>query len=141
VIRGYLAQCELIEPVTRDLVDRISKEGADAVVEGVHIRPGALKGLGSGVIEIMVDPGEESHRAMFMTKHAAAKLKTVSGDRVLRQREFQATRLIQDYLTDQAGRAGVHVLKLSDYDDGERSICDLVVESVRRNLQTTTENK
>jgi 2-phosphoglycerate kinase len=141
VIRGYLAQCELIEPVMKNLVDRISREGADAVAEGVHIRPGALKDLGLGIIEIMVDPGEESHRAMFMTKHTAAKLKTVSGDRVLRQREFQATRLIQDYLTDQAKRAGVHVLKLSDYDEGEKDICNLVIESVRRILQRTIENK
>ena len=29
MIRGYLAQCELIEPVIRDAVDRLAQEGAE----------------------------------------------------------------------------------------------------------------
>lgn len=136
VIRGYLAQCELIEPVIRNLVDRISKEGADAVVEGVHVRPGILGKLNPGVIEAVVDPGEEFHRAMFMTKHAAAKLKTVSGDHTVRQREFQSTRLIQNYLVDEARRSRVHILELSDYGQAEEDLCGMVVESARQILES-----
>jgi len=135
IVRGYLAQCELIEPVVRDLVERIAQEGADAVIEGVHIRPGTLKGLSAGVTEAVVEPGEDSHRAMFMTKHAAAKLRTVSGDHATREREFQATRLIQEYLVDMARRAGVHILQLSDYDQAEKDICNLVVESAKRIIE------
>ncbi len=136
VVRGYLAQCELMEPVVRNLVERTVEEGADAVIEGVHVRPGSLRQLSSGIIEVVVEPGKESHKAMFMTKDAAAKLKTVSSDQTVREKEFEATRLIQEYLVNEASRLGVHVLKFSDYDQAERATCSIVVDSVKRILET-----
>jgi len=37
VVRGYIAQCELISPPLIEMVRRIHEEGAIAVVEGVHL--------------------------------------------------------------------------------------------------------
>lgn len=140
IIRGYLAQCELIQPVVCRLVERVLSEGADAVVEGVHVIPGTMSNLGPGVIEVLVNPPVDTHRAMFMTKHAAAKLKTVTDDLKVREAEFTATRMIQDYLVEQARGTGVHIVELSDYDRAERDICNTVVQSVKDMIRTR-ENK
>ncbi|RDE16258.1 MAG: hypothetical protein C4K49_05055 [Candidatus Thorarchaeota archaeon] len=140
IVRGYLAQCELIQPVVRRLVERVLTEGADAVVEGVHVIPGAMRDLGLGVIEVLVDPPADTHRAMFMTKYAAAKLKTVTDDPRVREAEFAATRMIQDYLVEQARGTGIHIVELSDYDRAEKDICNIVIQSVRDMIRTR-ENK
>ncbi|MFW9800707.1 MAG: hypothetical protein ACFFD9_09740, partial [Candidatus Thorarchaeota archaeon] len=56
VVRGYIAQCEHIMPAVNQAVERVLREGAEAIVEGVHITPGSLQGLGAGVVEVLINP-------------------------------------------------------------------------------------
>jgi len=54
VVRGYIAQCELISPPVIEMVKQIHAEGAIAVLEGVHIQPGSIAHLSKGTIEILI---------------------------------------------------------------------------------------
>lgn len=67
IVRGFIAQSELIFPTVLKAIERISEEGADAVIEGVHILPGEASSINSGVIEIAINPDTSDHRVMFMS--------------------------------------------------------------------------
>ncbi len=138
VLRGFLAQCEIITPHIVTMTENIIAEGTIAVVEGVHILPGALQSLSSGVIEVLINPDAETHKAMFAGKHSIGKLRTVSEDITIRDREFEATRAIQEYMLESAKKATVPVISLTDYDEARISISALIV-SVVENLIVSIE--
>jgi 2-phosphoglycerate kinase len=138
VLRGFLAQCEIITPHIETMTENIIAEGTVAVVEGAHILPGSLQSLSSGVIEVLINPDAETHKAMFAGKHSMGKLRTVSEDITIRDREFEATRAIQEYMLESAKKETVPVIVLTDYDEARISISALIV-SVVENLLASLE--
>jgi len=139
VVRGYIAQCEIITPHIVAMTERVIAEGAISVIEGVHIEPGSLQDLSSGVCEILINPDRESHRAMFASKHAIGKLRTVSEDIAVRDMEFEATRLIQEYMIDKAKKRKVTIIPLTGYDDARKAISTFIISKARGILSSFEE--
>ena len=131
MIRGYLAQCELIEPAIRDAVKRLVQEGAEGLVEGVHILPGSLQDISPGILEILIHPEESTHRAMFIAKHKTSGLKTVSPDAEVREDEFLAARQIQEYMAQLAKDKAVRKVILSDYEQASEEIRFIILDKIR----------
>ncbi|MHA1637711.1 MAG: hypothetical protein ACTSUB_06815 [Candidatus Thorarchaeota archaeon] len=130
VVRGYLAQCQVIHPTIHEMVSRISLEGVTALVEGVHIIPGKLKDLKPGVVEIIINPSKDDHRAMFTSKHLAGGLTTVSSSEESRFIEFEATRDIHEFMIDQARETNTQIVELGEYREAEDKICELVIQTI-----------
>ena len=114
----------------------IIAEGANAVIEGVHIQPGTLKNQSDGIIEVLINPDSVTHRSMFMRKHELEKLATVSADETVRENEFEAARAIQEFMIKEAEKSKVQILPLEDYDEVRKSISSLVVSRVRNLLNS-----
>ena len=136
VVQGFIAQCELIIPTVVKAIARISDEGANAIIEGVHILPGVIApSFNPGVIEIVINPSIDDHKSMFMTKHSAGGLRTVSSDEVTRENEYFAARKIQDYVLEQARQNNVRIIELSDYNNAEREICTYVIDTISQIIE------
>ncbi len=131
-VRGYLAQSELILPHVIATVDRIVREGADCLVEGVHILPGSLNKSSSGVVEIVIDPPPDVHRAMFIGKSRGSGLKTVSNDVQQRIQEFEVAHEIQQYLVQYAQEREVHIVRLHTYNQALNEIRRHVITSIEK---------
>ncbi|MBY8996300.1 MAG: hypothetical protein KGD60_01115 [Candidatus Thorarchaeota archaeon] len=138
-VRGFLAQCEIITPHIETMTKRIIAEGVIAVVEGVQIQPGTLQSISPAVIEVLINPDVKTHRAMFAGKHEKGKLTTVSDDLTVRDKEFVATRAIQDYMIAIAEKKDVPIIALTDYDDARQEISDLIISRVRNLLSSFEE--
>lgn len=131
IIRGFIAQLQILEPYIEDLTNRLISEGATGLIEGVHIRPGTYLARAMNVLEVMINPSVEMHKAMFLGKHAGGKLKTVSSDILVRNTEFEATRIIQDYMLSSASEHGVPIIDLKSYESARIEISHLVIETIR----------
>ncbi|MGD9396608.1 MAG: hypothetical protein PVJ05_09295, partial [Candidatus Thorarchaeota archaeon] len=139
VVRGFLAQCELISPHIETMAKRVIEEGAIGVIEGVHIQPGILQNMSSGVIEILINPNYETHRAMFSSKHEIGKLTTVSDDKTVRRKEFEATRAIQEFMIEEAQKSDVSIIELTSYEEIYQNISTLIVSRVRNLIDSSEE--
>ncbi|MFW9889019.1 MAG: hypothetical protein ACFFER_12605, partial [Candidatus Thorarchaeota archaeon] len=128
---GYLAQCELIEPAIRDAAVRLVQEGAEGLIEGVHILPGTLQSISPGVLEILIHPEEQTHRTMFLAKHNTSGLKTVSPDAEVRENEFRAARQIQEHMVQLAKECGIRRVILSDYEQASEEIRFILLDKIR----------
>ena len=137
IVRGYVAQCEHINPVIRTITERIVKEGAEAVVEGVHVIPGTLSNVSKSVVEVLVNPSPELHKNMFLTKHSMAGLKSVSSDENRRTSEFDDTRKIQEFMLVSARKSGINIIELEDYEQAERETCKTVLETIKTLLESS----
>ncbi len=141
IIRGYLAQCELMEPAIRAAVENLVREGAEGLVEGVHILPGSLQDLSPGILEILIHPEETAHRIMFLTKYSASGLKTVSADGEIRENEFLATRQIQDHMAHIAKKNSVETVTLMDYEQASEEIRFIILNKIRHLVRHTSGGK
>lgn len=139
VVRGFIAQCEIITPHIENMTERIIAEGTIAVVEGVHIQPSTLQSLSPGVIEVLINPDVKTHKAMFTGKHEMGKLRTVSKDKTVRDKEFEATRAIQEYMLAAAEKEDVPIIALTGYDDVYQAISALVISRVRNLISSFEE--
>jgi 2-phosphoglycerate kinase len=137
MVRGFLAQCELIRPTVMRSVSRVIAEGAEAIVEGVHMVPGDFQDLGTGILEVLVNPPQDVHKKMFVAKHSTSGLKTVSDDIEDREKEFEATRLIQDFMLKRATETAMDTITLVDYGDATNGLRGLVMNHIRRMVETT----
>ena len=137
VIRGFLAQCDVITPAIKTSVQRVLEEGAEAIVEGVHMVPGNFQYLGANILEVLVNPREDVHKTMFIAKHTTSGLKTVSDDSEEREREFEATRLIQDFMSKRATEASLDIVSLVDYEEAGNELRLLAMDYIRRIVETT----
>ena len=135
VLRGYIAQCEVIGPPVVEMVKLIYSEGASAIVEGVHLEPGSISQIGSGVLEILVNPSKDTHKSMFITKYLAGKLKTVSKDTSIREEEFLSTRKIQDYLISKVKKNKTTIIELESYEDACSIISTLIINKVEQIIE------
>ncbi len=136
IVRGYLAQTELISPVLRKFTGRVLSEGTEAIIEGVHVIPGSLGDIGEGVLEIVVNLPPNIHKTMFMSKRDSTGLMTVSDEPDIREDEYQATRLIQDFLLREAKRARVRILELRDYDEAEYTLNQILLDHIKELVAT-----
>jgi 2-phosphoglycerate kinase len=114
------------------MIERIIAEGTTGVVEGVHILPGEIQGLSPGVVELLINPNDATHQAMFTNKHAAGKLRTVSEDLETRNKEYEGTRAIQNYMLKLAQEANVPVVEMNSFEESTISISKMIVKSVRK---------
>ena len=130
VVRGYIAQCELANPYVIEIVKRIHAEGATAVIEGVHLQPGLITNLTKGTLEILINPSEQTHKAMFTSKYVAGKLKSVSKDLTTREEEFQSTRKIQDYMRVEAKKHDLSIIELESYEEARSEISKLIINKI-----------
>ncbi|TFG31221.1 hypothetical protein EU528_06825 [Candidatus Thorarchaeota archaeon] len=130
VLRGYIAQCEVISPSVFEMVKNIHSEGASAIIEGVHLEPGSIGHISKGILEILINPSEDTHRSMFITKHAAGKLRTVSKDSTTREEEFLSTRKIQEYLVAKAKEAEIAIVDLHNFDTARKEISNLIITKI-----------
>lgn len=133
-VAGFLAQTSIIDPTIRKMIERLIDEGATSVIEGVHLVPGSLKGISPTLIEVLVNPSEQTHSLMFASKEELAKLRTVSGEESIREEEFIAARAIQSYLLDRARESNTPIISLSTYDQAVNAIGELVVERMKKLL-------
>jgi 2-phosphoglycerate kinase len=131
ILRGFLAQLEHIDPFVKKGVQKFVAEGTDALVEGVHIIPGALEGMSEGVIEILINPDIKTHEEMFVSKYRSGKLRTVSKDEGIRTNEFQAAKIIQEYMVEQAETKNIHIIPFKDYGSAVTSISEIIVKKVK----------
>jgi 2-phosphoglycerate kinase len=131
IIRGFLAQLDLLSPHIENLTKRILSEGAIGIIEGVHILPGTLQKLDAGVLELLINPSEEIHRAMFVSKKSGGKLKSVSDDSNVRMEEFQSTRMIQEYMIGHAKEHEISIINLKSYNESFETISKLIIERLR----------
>ncbi|MFX1483404.1 MAG: hypothetical protein ACFFCP_09465 [Promethearchaeota archaeon] len=131
VVRGYLAQCDIITPEIVEMTKRILSEGAIGVIEGVHIPPGTLQGLSPGIVEILIHPNDETHRAMFTNKYSASKLRTVSKDIETREKEYQAARAIQEHMMSLARGSNVHMVEMADFQEATSAVYKIIVSNVQ----------
>jgi 2-phosphoglycerate kinase len=129
-VRGFLAQCELVTPHIRSMTERVLSEGTLGVVEGVHVIPGEYQGLSQGVVEVLINPDEESHRAMFSNKHDSG-LRTVSEDPETREQEFVAARAIQHYLNDVASKDGIPVITMTNFENAYRQVAKVILDRIK----------
>ena len=113
------------------MTERIISEGTTGVIEGVHILPGMLQHLSSEVIEILINPDDETHKAMFTSKLSAAKLRTVSEDFETREREYESTRAIQDYMISLAQDSNIPIVDMMNFEEATNEIYEIIVGSVR----------
>lgn len=132
VVRGYIAQCELISPPLIEMIKQIHAEGAIAVLEGVHLQPGSITHLSKGTLEILINPDEQTHKAMFTSKHEAGKLKSVSKDSRTREEEFQSTRKIQEYMIVEAKKHNLSIIDLDIYEDTRSAISKLIISKAEQ---------
>jgi 2-phosphoglycerate kinase len=132
IVRGYLAQCAIITPQVTSMTERLLSEGATGVVEGVHILPGMLHHLSPGVIEVLINPDDATHKIMFTSKHSAEKLRTVSEDIETREREYECTRAIQDYMVSLAQDSNIPIVDMMSFEEATRDISEIIVGSVRK---------
>ncbi len=131
VVRGFFAQYELLEPSLRETTRRIIDEGAEAIIEGVHLIPGVFGELSESIIELVLNPDSDTHRAMFTSKNSGTGLRSVSDKHEVRLREFEATREIQDYLVIRAQENSVPVVDLVEYEKAIQTICILVFNRIK----------
>ncbi len=137
MVRGYIAQSELLMPHVRNLIQLILSEGAIAVCEGVHLQPGSIKGNETNILEIVVNPNQNTHKAMFLSKNRAGKLRSVSQDPSIRIQEFDAARKIQDYLVTCALEQNVPIVNMESYEEARKEISNLILDAVRNLLKHT----
>ena len=135
IIRGYNAQCKLIFPHIKDMIERIVLEGAAAIVEGVHISPGTMSETSDGIIEILINPTYKTHQAMFVSKSEIGKLKSVSSDEQVRKEEFASTRIIQEHLEKLALQHETAIINLEDYEQAQLEIYRLILERMNHLIE------
>jgi 2-phosphoglycerate kinase len=130
IIRGYLAQCNVMRTEITGLIQRIVREGAPGLIEGVHIIPGQLSRLSSSIIEVVIDPEKEVHQQMFVSKGLTEKLTTVDKNNSKREREFLATRKIHEYMKVQAQKNNVPIISFRDFEKATEELVNLLYERI-----------
>lgn len=141
ILRGFHAQCELMESAIRSTIQRVLDEGTEAIVEGVHILPGSLQILGPSVIEILINPDSASHHAMFLAKHSTSGLKTVSADAIIRDTEYRAARMIQEYMVELAKSSNIKVISLTDFKEAGALIRTIIFDAIKELVKSGSGDK
>lgn len=129
-VRGFLAQRSLLLPLIRQSVKRVIDEGAVCIVEGVHLVPGDFIDE-TQVMEVLINPDCDTHRAMFLDKQRSSGLTTITDDPKQRAQEFEAARAIQRYMRARAEEFQTVIIDLVDYEQALEDIRQAIVDWMR----------
>ena len=138
-IYGYIDQSLwILEKGVNPLLDRLNKEGANALLEGVHLIPGTIQGenIAFGVLEVPL----EVHRAFAMVKAKRSELKDIGRTEREREEEFQGIRAVHGFLVKEARRRGIPVITFIDYEGAVRGFIDIIYERVREIVERYSTN-
>ncbi len=129
-IYGYLDQSLwVVEKGVKPLLERLNREGANALVEGVHLLPGVV--TGENVAFAVIEVPYEVHRAFIFVKSRRAELKDVGRDPRRREEEFRLIREVHDFLVREAKKRGVPVIRFTNYGETVKGFIDIIYDTVR----------
>ena len=137
IVQGYVAQSKIVMGSVRAYINQIISEGTTAILEGVHIIPGELGELEEkdNIVEFIVHPPYELHKAMFIGKSIRGELKTVSKNLAVREKEFKVARKIQDYIVQRARSSRINVLEYYDFDKAINEVSQTIIQRMEKMLQ------
>lgn len=125
-VEGFVEQTRDVLVGVRALIGRALQEGWSLVLEGVHLVPGMLPPVeGALVVQcVLAIEDEAAHEAHFWVRDAHSEgLRPV-------QKYIDALdeiRLIQDWIVERAGEAGVPVVDNGDIDASVGTVLELVL--------------
>jgi 2-phosphoglycerate kinase len=131
VLGAFVEQTQNVLIGVRAVIDRALQEGWSLVLEGVHLVPGMLpKVEGALVVHcVLAIEDEETHAAHFWVRDASSEgLRPV-------QKYLDALpdiRLVQEFVVEQARRAGVPVVENSSIELSIATVMELVLSRAER---------
>jgi 2-phosphoglycerate kinase len=131
VLGAFVEQTQNVLIGVRAVIDRALQEGWSIVLEGVHLVPGMLpKVEGALVVHcVLAIEDEDMHAAHFWVRDASSDgLRPV--DKYLDS--LTDIRLIQEFVVEQARRAGVPVVENGNIELSIATVMELVLSSAER---------
>ena len=130
-IYGYLDQSLwVVEKGVKPLIERLNREGANALLEGVHLVPGLIEG--ENIVSVVLEVPYEVHKAFVLIKAKRSELKDIGRSEEEREREFLSIRAVHDFLVSEARKKGTPIVTFTTYEETIKRIIDLFYEKVRR---------
>ena len=133
-LRGFLDQTRNVLVGVHAVLARALEEGYSLTLEGVHIVPGMVKPPhGALVCQVLLAiEDEDEHAGHFWTRDAASE-----GLRPFEKylKALPEIRRIQDYLVDQAAKAGIPVIDNARMDETVDRVIDLVLDQIEREAE------
>jgi len=133
-LRGFLDQTRNVLVGVHAVLARALEEGYSLTLEGVHIVPGMVTPpRGALVCQVLLAIEDENeHAGHFWTRDAASE-----GLRPFEKylNALPDIRRIQDYLVDQAAKAGIPVIDNSRVDETIDRVIDLVLDQIEREVE------
>ena len=131
VLGAFVDQTQNVLIGVRAVIERALQEGWSIVLEGVHLVPGMLpKVEGALVVHcVLAIPDEEAHAAHFWVRDASS-----DGLRPVEKYldSLADIRLIQEFVIEQAVRAGVPVVENGNIELSIATVMELVLSSAER---------
>ena len=137
-LAGYIEQVEKVSVGINAIIERSIREGTRMVLEGAHIVPGYLNEEhwhDAIVIQmVLIVKDEDHHKSHFFVRD-----QETDGVRSLKKYldNIEKIRLVQRYLVERAGKAGVPVIDNQSIDDAVAMAMDIVLDSVNRYQQSS----
>ncbi len=131
VLGSFVEQTQNVLIGVRALIERALQEGWSLVLEGVHLVPGMIpKVEGALVVHCVLSiKEEEMHAAHFWVRDASSDgLRPV--DKYIDS--LTDIRLIQEFVVEQAGRAGVPVVENGNIELSIATVMELALSSAER---------
>jgi 2-phosphoglycerate kinase len=131
VLGAFVEQTQNVLIGVRAVIDRALQEGWSLVLEGVHLVPGMLpKVEGALVVHcVLAIEDEEAHAAHFWVRDASS-----DGLRPV-QKYLDALpdiRLVQEFVVEQARRAGIPVVENGSIELSIATVMELVLSRAER---------
>jgi 2-phosphoglycerate kinase len=131
VLGAFVDQTQNVLIGVRAVIDRALQEGWSLVLEGVHLVPGMLpKVEGALVVHcVLAIENEEMHAAHFWVRDASS-----DGLRPVQKYldSLPDIRLVQEFIVEQARRAGVPVVENSSIELSIATVMELVLSRAER---------
>jgi 2-phosphoglycerate kinase len=129
---GFAEQTRNVLVGVRAAIDRALEEGWSMVLEGVHLVPGMLPREIDGALVVqcvLAIEDEAVHESHFLVRHLVSGGQRNS-DKYLRS--FGEIRSMQEYIVEQAARAGVPVIGNRNVEATIGDVMELVLAGVER---------
>jgi 2-phosphoglycerate kinase len=131
VLGAFVEQTQNVLIGVRAVIDRALHEGWSLVLEGVHLVPGMLPKVENALVVhcVLAIEEEEVHAAHFWVRDASSE-----GLRPVEKYvdSLDDIRLIQQFVVEQARRAGVPVVENGNIELSIATVMELVLSSVER---------
>jgi 2-phosphoglycerate kinase len=131
VVDGFVEQTRNVLVGVRGLIDRALQEGWSLVLEGVHLVPGMLPPIERAMVVqcVLAIDDPELHESHFWVRDAYSE-----GLRPVRKYldSLSDIRILQDFVVEQARRAGVPVVENASIELTIGTVMELVLSSAER---------